>query len=307
MPHGLSQCAPRHAQCRAGHRGAKNVQRLHRQPEAAVEQPELRAAFQPAIVELQRGQRVRRHHRNVLAGVQAGRGGVDDEGGDAARAGCRVGLGKGDIEIGDVAIADPGLAAVDGPAAFHLGRAGGHGAGVGAGIGFAQGKGGYFFAAGDLRQVSGLLRRRAGQRDGAAAQALHGKRKISQRRVKSQRFAQDDQRPRIERGQRAAQCAVSARRHAVAQPAGVAQPLHPFAAGAPVVVFIDLLAGNPVGQPRTEFAVNVVKERQRQVGGRGGHGQGLSAWGRGCVGVKVGFSRPETPVFVWRQRRRRRG
>jgi hypothetical protein len=47
--------------------------RLHRQLEAAVDLAEQRAGRHTAAVEHQRGQRVRRHHMDVRAGVQARR------------------------------------------------------------------------------------------------------------------------------------------------------------------------------------------------------------------------------------------
>jgi hypothetical protein len=59
---------------------------------------------------------MRRHHGDVFAGVQALVLRIDDESRDAARAGLRIRLGERDVKIRNTAIADPGLAAVDGPA-----------------------------------------------------------------------------------------------------------------------------------------------------------------------------------------------
>ena len=65
------------------------------------------------VGEFERGERVRGDHPNALAVVEAGRVGVDDEGGDALRAGRLAGAGEQDVEIGDAAVGDVGLGAVD--------------------------------------------------------------------------------------------------------------------------------------------------------------------------------------------------
>ena len=155
-----------------------------------------------------------------------------------------------------------------------------HRAGIRAGVRLAQGKGGNLVAPGHRRQVSGLLRRAASQGDGATAQALHGKGKVSQRGVVGQGLAQHHQRARIELRQGPAK----GRRHAVAQPSGVAQGTHPGAAGGAVVLLVDLLLRHPGRQSAAQAAVRRVKKRQRQVIG-GGH-----------------LSRPRKAVFAWPQR-----
>jgi hypothetical protein len=86
--------------------------------------------------------------------------------------------------------------------------------------------------------------------------------------MKGQRLAQDHQRARVEFFECAAQRAILARRHAVAQPAFGAQQGHPLLAGLAVVALVDVLLRHPVGQALAQLAVNVVKKRQRQVGGR---------------------------------------
>jgi hypothetical protein len=93
-------------------RGAEDVQRLHRQLEAAVDLAEQRAGRHPAAVEHQRGQRVRRHHVDGAARVQARVRGVHDEGADAPAAALRVGLGEHAVKIGQSAVADPGFGAL---------------------------------------------------------------------------------------------------------------------------------------------------------------------------------------------------
>ena len=157
-------------------------------------EPGLGAGGQAAIGKLQRGQRVRRHHSDVLRRIKPRRVGVHDKGGNAARAGLRVGFGEHAVVVGDAAVADPGLAALQGDAAFGKARRGGHGARVRAGLCLAQGKGGNHLALRHGRQVAAFLRCGAGQGNGAAAQALHGKSKVGQGGIKGQGFAQDDQR-----------------------------------------------------------------------------------------------------------------
>jgi hypothetical protein len=91
--------------------------------------------------------------------------------------------------------------------------------------------------------------------------------------MKSQRLAQDHQRARVELFECAAQRAVLARRHAVAQPALGAQQGHPLLAGLAVVALVDVLLRHPVGQALAQLAVNVVKKGQRQVGGGRSHAE----------------------------------
>ena len=163
--------------------------------------------------------------------------------------------------------------------------------GVRAGLGLAQRKGGDLAATGDVRQIRGLLCGRAGERDSATAQALHGQRKVGQRRVKSQGFAQHHQRARIEFVERTA----GAGRHAVAQPAGPAQALHPVAAGAAVIALIDCLLRRPAGQIGGQCAVHRVKKWQIEV---------VCRWHQGTTLMHV--SRLRTQVFAWPQRHQRR-
>ena len=293
--HRFGQRAARHAQrCRC-HRGAKNVQCLHGQLKAAIERAQLRVCIQGAICEPQAGQRVRRHQCNVLAAVKAGAWRVHDEGGHAARAGARRGIGEGDIKISHVAVADPCFATLQSPTAGITYRCRAQRTRVRAGLGLAQRKGGDLAATGDVRQIRGLLCGRAGERDSATAQALHGQRKVGQRRVKSQGFAQHHQRARVEFVERTA----GAGRHAVAQPAGAAQALHPVAAGAAVILLVDHLLRRPVGQISGQRAVHRVKKRQAELvcGGQ-------QFWLQSSKVLHV--SRLRKRVSAWPQRHRRR-
>ena len=67
----------------------------------------------PAIGETQPRQRVRRDHFDARGDLETGRAGVDDEGRDAARAGRLAGAGEHHVEVGDAAVGNPGLLAID--------------------------------------------------------------------------------------------------------------------------------------------------------------------------------------------------
>ena len=275
----LGQRAARHAQGGGGHAGAEDVQRLHGQLEATVDLTQHLLATHAAALEHQGGQRVRRHHRNVGRVVQARCAGIDNEGADATAAACGVGLGEHAVEVGDAAVADPGLAAVQKIrivflACNAIGASAGslqfHSSDVRAGLGLGQRESRDLGAAGHLRQIGLALAGAAAHRDGAAAQPLHGKGKVSQRRVKRQRLAQQHQRARVELRQRAATVA----RHAIAQPAARPQAPHPVAAGGAVVALVHLLRSRPGRQARGDVAMGRIKEGQVQMGGAGGHGRG---------------------------------
>jgi hypothetical protein len=126
--------------------------------------------------------------------------------------------------------------------------------------GSLKAKAAIFFAAGHQRQIRRLLHRRARQCDGAAAQPLHRKGEVGQRRMKGQCLAQDHQRARVEFFECTAQCAVLACRHAVAQPAFGTQQAHPFLAGPAIVALVDVLPWHPLGQARTQLSMNLVKK-----------------------------------------------
>ena len=149
--HRFGQRTARHAQRRRCHRGAKNIQRLHRQLEAAIKRAELCVCTQCAICELQAGQRMRCHQRDVLAAIEPCAWRVYDESGHAARAGARRGVGKGDIKISHIAVADPSLVALQRPASGVTYRCRAQCAGVRAGLGLAQCKSCDLAATGDIR------------------------------------------------------------------------------------------------------------------------------------------------------------
>ncbi len=294
MGHRLGEGAARHAQRGGGHRGAEDVQRLHGQLEAAIHRAHQRVGTDAAVRELQRGQWVRGHHVDVLGGVQARCVGRHHEGADAARARVGRGLGEYHVEIRQAAVADPGLAAVEYPAAVGLARAGLHARDVGAGLGLAEREGGDLRAVGHRAQALFALRVAAAERDAAAAQALHGEGEVGKRRVESERLAQDDERARVELVERA----TVRGGHAVAQPAGLTELVNPLAAGAAVVGLIDPLRASPVGQTECERVVVLVEEGQFPLRLRRGHAVGT-------IKSHHGLSLLRRPGVAWRRKPRR--
>jgi hypothetical protein len=90
---------------------------------------------------------VRRDDFDALGDLEARRVGVDDEGADAARTRCFAGAGEDHVEVGDAAVGDPGLFAVEDIVVAVGARARSHGADVGAGLGLGQREGGDGLAA----------------------------------------------------------------------------------------------------------------------------------------------------------------
>ena len=163
----------------------------------------------------QRRERMRRDHVDARVDVEARRRGFHDERADALRAG-RVGLAREHgVEIGDAAVGDPGLGAVEHDPAVLLARAGGHRRDVRARVGLGQRERGDGLAARHARQELALQRRRSGQRDRARAEALHGEREVREALVPREGLADDAQAARVER---VAASAVQ-RGHAVLEPA----------------------------------------------------------------------------------------
>jgi hypothetical protein len=138
--------------------------------------------------EAQAGERMRGDDFDALGDFQARRVRIDDEGGDAARPGRLPGAGKDHVEIRDAAVRNPGLLAVELIAVAVRMRRTAHGTDIGPGIGFGQGKGGDGSPGSHPRQVVPLLLFRPVQRDGTAAQALHGEGEIGQAGMPRQGF-----------------------------------------------------------------------------------------------------------------------
>ena len=136
------------------------VQGLHGHLEAHAQGAEQRVGGQVDVVEGELAGGAATHAHLVLKLADGQALGVlrDDEGGDALVAGRGVGLGEDYVVVGDAGVGDPGLAAVEDPAAVVGGDHGGLDAGrVGARAGLGQAEG-EDLALGGLGQILVLLR-----------------------------------------------------------------------------------------------------------------------------------------------------
>ncbi len=93
--------------------GAEDVERRHREAEAAAGLAKAVGERNAAVLEFQPGERVRGDHLEPLGDGEAGRVGVDDEGRETAGASALTRAGEDDVEVGDAAVGDPRLLAVD--------------------------------------------------------------------------------------------------------------------------------------------------------------------------------------------------
>jgi hypothetical protein len=145
------------------------VEDRHRDLEALALLAEQVLGGDAHVGEADRGGRGRADAHLVLVRPMANAfpGRLDDERGNlAARP---VGAGEHGIQVGDAAVGDPDLLAVQDPAAVGLPACGRpQRRGVRPGTGFGQAEGGNHLAARQLREVAGALRRVAEQQD-----ALH--------------------------------------------------------------------------------------------------------------------------------------
>ena len=261
---GLVQRTPPKAQSCRRHRGAEHIERGHGNLEALARFANALLGSDLAVVKLERGQRVGRDHVDALFNRQTGRIRIDNESRDAACAGRFARAGEHHIKVGDAAVADPGLAAVQHIAVGRGGGAALHGGHVGARIGLTQGKGAQGLARRHTRQVALLLIGCAHEADGACAQALHGKREVRQAVVKSQRLAQQAELTGVDHVRR---CAIGRTGYCMLEPTAAAQQTHQADAfgvhrvAAFVVVRVGQVLLAPSVQAHFEVAVAVVKER----------------------------------------------
>jgi hypothetical protein len=151
---------------------------------------------------------VRRHDFDALRGVDFGR--LDDEGADAL-----LRPRENDVEVGDAAVGDPGLFAVEAPAAGAAQRARFERLDVGAGSRLGERERTDRLAGGRSTQVALLLLGGPGERDGNGREARHGEGEVRKPGVVGEHFAQ--QRDRAN---------VGPLRHAVVEESGAAQVLH---------------------------------------------------------------------------------
>ena len=249
-----------------GDRCAKDVERAHRELEAVALAAEQRVRGKATCAELDAGERMRRDHGDALRDVHARRSGGYHERGNALGAGCGAGAREHAIEVGDAAVGDPRLAAVEHPVRAIAHRARRHRRDIGPGVRLRQRKGRDRLAARDRRQPTRALRVGPRERDRAAAQSLHREREIGEAVVIRERFARDAQRARVERGQRAAVRG----RHAIAQPACGTQRPHQLPARR-VDVGLGIGAaqrgqrGAPRRQSARQVAMGIGEERPEQM------------------------------------------
>src|SRR5882757_6062119 len=103
---------------------------------------------------------------------------VDDEGGDPLRARFVSGAGEDDVEVGDAAVRDPGFRAVENVVRAVARGPGGERRDVGTRVGLGQRESCDRLASRGPPDVATLLLFGAGERDGTAAQSLHGEGEI---------------------------------------------------------------------------------------------------------------------------------
>ena len=236
-----------------GHRCAEDVEVAHRQLEAlAFPAKEVRNGH-AAILEAQCRHRVWRDDVDSLRRRETRRIRVDDDRGDCLGAGLVAGARENDIEVGDAAIGDPGLGAVDDPLVAFAPRARRQRRDIGPCIGLGERERGDGRARGDARQVFFLEGVTAFERDRPAAESLHDKREIGEPGVIGERFAQESDRTHIEFG--AAWCAVR-------EEPGLAKVGHePAADGIRILAMRVVEPGDPLGRLPRKPGVSGLEER----------------------------------------------
>ena len=142
---------------------------------------------------------MRRDDVDAVLDDQSRRLRVDHIGGKSLRTGRFAGAGEDHIMIGDPAIGDPCLHAVD-PNVIRpvRRRRGAHGGDIGPGFRFREREGRDSFAPSHRRQISGLHHIGAEQRDRSRTESLHGKGEIRQPVVKRERLPSQAERADIE-------------------------------------------------------------------------------------------------------------
>ncbi len=170
------------------------------------------------------------------------------------RAGRLAGAREHDIEIGDTAVGDPGLLAVEHIAGAVMLRRQFDIGDIGAGLRFGQReRGNHGAGTGALEPVA--LLRVAEQADRPGAEPLHGEREVAERIVPRQRFTDQAQRADVERGWR---LGIG---RGVLEPAVAAELLHQIAAcGIDVAMVGRQVCFRPVLNAFRNGAVAVVKE-----------------------------------------------
>ena len=256
----LVQRAPGEAERGGADRRAEDVERRHRDLEAVAGPADAVLDRHAAGIEAQRRERMRRDHVDALGDAQAGRVGLDQEGRQPARARRLAGAGEDDVMVGDAAIRDPGLLAVDADMAVAVRRRRRrHRGDIRAGLLLRQREGGDALALAHAGQDARLHRLGAGNADRAGAEPLHGEGEIGEPVARGQNLAGEAERAHVER---LGQPAIG-RRHDRLQEAGLAQRRDPRPAGGVDIVMRQAGQGGvgPGGKLSGEGAVAVLEER----------------------------------------------
>ena len=206
---------------------------------------------------------MRRDHIDALGDLEAGRIRIDDECRDAARARRFAGACEHDVEVGDAAIGDPGLLAIENEVVgVGTGRAG-HRRNVGTSVRLGQRKRRDRLAAGDAAEITFALLRRSGEADRARPQPLHREREVGEAGMARERFADEADRAGVDR---VAHCMV--------QPSRCTERAHERPALRIDVrpVLVRHMLRRPGIELTRQRAVLVVEERPVQIA-RVAHGQ----------------------------------
>ncbi len=188
----LVQRAAGEAQRGSADGGAEHVQHRHGQLEPFARLPDQRILGQDHALHAQGRQRMRRDDLQPLGNLQPRGVGGHQEGRQAARPRRLAGAGKKDVEVGDAAVRDPGLLALDQPAALTRVAVVAVAATSDPDPGSVSAKAEIAVPCTRPFQPS-LLRGRAEQADGSHPQPLHGKGEIRKPIMPRQRFADQAQ------------------------------------------------------------------------------------------------------------------
>ena len=135
---------------------------------------------------------MRGDHLDPFGDGEAGRRRGDQEPGDPfGRRDRVIGARKDTIEVGDPAVGDPHLLAIESPAIIHARSAHGEGGGVGAGVRFREREGGDRLPARDLGEPGLLERVVPGEGEGTGAEPLHGEGEVSEGVMRGEGLAED--------------------------------------------------------------------------------------------------------------------
>ena len=207
----FAQCSASKPQ-RSGRNGrSEDIERSHRDLESFTFLADPLGLRHAAVAESQRGERMRRDHVDALLDLETRRIGIDNERSDSLGAGRAVrpllpGRGPCEhaVEIGDAAVRNPGLGAVQDVVIAVATRRALHRRHVRARLRLRQSEGRDRAACRYHRQVARSQGVRSGDRYRAAAEALHRKGEVGQPVVFGERLAHQADRACIEVIRRAA-------------------------------------------------------------------------------------------------------